>query len=269
MVKLQLCSFQGSDGNRCPGYQEPEWLLREGRRPDTKFICVHPDCLVTRPTYNMIRCFQKHVLENHEGHPEFSVRNNEFLLSFSKLLASLSQHFKCTEAPDSCQRSFPYRSVLKLHIIREHKIPIYVCQYCGANFKSSKGKKTHEMSHTGERPHSCTVCGKAFKTAAMMREHAYRAHSKDPEAHKKHQCSICGKKFWTRKNLEEHNDTQHNNIKQFTCPICGRALKNDSCYRRHMTCVHNEKFSCSICQFGSSTQKGLELHKIHEHNIFT
>ena len=59
----------------------------------------------------------------------------------------------------------------------------------------------------------------------------------------------------------------HSDIKRFSCHICGKQLKNDSCYRRHMVCVHGQKFTCELCNKDFSALNGINLHKREVHGI--
>ena len=58
-------------------------------------------------------------------------------------------------------------------------------------------------------------------------------------------CELSGKGFFTSNNLKEHMFT-HSDIKQYSCHICDKQLKNNSCYQRNMVCVHGQKFTCEI-----------------------
>ena len=61
----------------------------------------------------------------------------------------------------------------------------------------------------------------------------------------------------------------HSDVKRYTCPACGKQLKNDSCYRRHMVCVHGQKYSCELCSKDYSSLMGLNIHKRDVHGIIT
>ena len=63
------------------------------------------------------------------------------------------------------------------------------------------------MYSTGEKPHACDVCGKAFSTSSSLNTHR-RIHSGE----KPHQCQICGKRFTASSNLYYHRMT-HNKVR--------------------------------------------------------
>ena len=65
---------------------------------------------------------------------------------------------------------------------------------------------------------------------------------------------------------QEHIAT-HSNAKMFSCYICGKGLKNDSCYRRHMVCVHGLKHTCDLCGKDFSSPVGLKHHRRGAHGI--
>ena len=49
--------------------------------------------------------------------------------------------------------------------------------------------------------------------------------------------------------------------------ICGKCLKNDCSYRRHMVCVHGIKFTCELCGKDYSAMIGLKVHQRNVHGI--
>ena len=66
--------------------------------------------------------------------------------------------------------------------------------------------------------------------------------------------------------LKEHILT-HSDIKRYTCDICGRQLRNDSCYRRHMMNIHGQKITCDHCNKDFSSPMGVKIHKRDAHGI--
>ena len=76
------------------------------------------------------------------------------------------------------------------------------------------------------------------------------------------------KGFFSAFDLKQYILT-HSDVKRCTCPACGKQLKNDSCYRRHMVCVHGQKYSCELCSKDYSALMGLNIHKRDVHGIIT
>ena len=97
--------------------------------------------------------------------------------------------------------------------------------------------------------------------------HIKRRHE-DPNLHRTFLCHQCEKGFFSAFDLKQHILT-HSDVKRYTCPACGKQLKNDSCYRRHMVCVHGQKYSCELCSKDYSALMGLNIHKQDVHGIIT
>ena len=65
------------------------------------------------------------------------------------------------------------------------------CSYCDKKFKRKDQWWSHERTHTGGiKPFSCSTCGKEFYEASNLRNHEIM-HSND----KPHSCSLCDKRF--------------------------------------------------------------------------
>lgn len=140
-----------------------------------------------------------------------------------------------------------------------------MCKYCGSSFSRRRDLTLHERRHTGEKPYACDKCEFRCNTAGSLRMHTVRRHE-DPNLYRTHVCEICGKSFHAAYILKEHILT-HSDIKRYTCDICGRQLRNDSCYRRHMMNIHGQKISCDHCNKDFSSPIGVKIHKRDAHGI--
>lgn len=52
---------------------------------------------------------------------------------------------------------------------------------CGQKFRRSFALKSHYLIHTGERPHSCGICGKDFRLKQTLTAHIKKEHDKIPD----------------------------------------------------------------------------------------
>ena len=147
-----------------------------------------------------------------------------------------------------------------------------------------KSLAVYRKSHTGLRPYSCHICGKAFVRKDIMQEHV-RGH--DPtkpnyvcqecgmgfarrfslQAHIFHhnpdnrfKCSLCPKSYLTRSNLRRHEETH---AEKQTCPNCNAVVMHLKLHRK--TCGTNKTFPCTSCGKVFSQKRYLAQHKLsHE-----
>ncbi|XP_060659873.1 zinc finger protein 431-like [Drosophila nasuta] len=79
-----------------------------------------------------------------------------------------------------CGKSFNRLEGMKLHYKVVHqKIKDYICRFCHRRFGRLHYLKAHENTHTGETPHKCDICGKAFKADSTLYTHK-QSHNKPP-----------------------------------------------------------------------------------------
>ncbi|KAM3929135.1 oocyte zinc finger protein XlCOF8.4-like isoform 2-T2 [Leptodactylus fuscus] len=116
----------------------------------------------------------------------------------------------------------------------------FSCSDCGKSFKFRSRLIAHQRVHTGEKPFACLECGKCFIRKKKLVEHK-RIHTGEK------QCSFCGKCFTQRSKLVEHQRT-HTGERPFSCLQCGKSFAQKATLTKHERIHTGEKpFSCSEC----------------------
>jgi len=225
-----------TEPGKCPG--KPWFKVLPGKR----YLCIHPICFGTKQEFQNQSIYWNHVRELHWIEQDLVV-----------------------ECPH-CHQKFPLIEMMKYHIKLLHP-KTKMCGFCGSVFATKNDLAKHERTHTGEKPFACDKCTFRTSTAGTLKGHIKRRHE-DPNLHRTFLCNQCEKGFFSAFDLKQHILT-HSDVKRYTCPACGKQLKNDSCYRRHMVCVHGQKYSCELCSKDYSALMGLNIHKRDVHGIIT
>ena len=71
-----------------------------------------------------------------------------------------------------CTKVFNSAGNLKIHVKNIHeRAKDFKCRFCERSFGKADTRKYHEMTHTGEKPHECELCGRRFVQPAALRTH--------------------------------------------------------------------------------------------------
>ncbi|XP_064628070.1 zinc finger protein 853-like isoform X6 [Lineus longissimus] len=122
----------------------------------------------------------------------------------------------------------------------------------------------------------CDVCGKEFMNVKTLRVHKGSVHGDRPL----YTCDVCQKTYYNRSHFRDHVNS-HNEVKNYTCPSCGKVLGHQSSLSRHMKdgkCVRgdekkNKKDAAFVCQTCGDRFRGksalLEHDKgVHKNRLF-
>ncbi|XP_021465963.2 POZ-, AT hook-, and zinc finger-containing protein 1 isoform X2 [Oncorhynchus mykiss] len=117
------------------------------------------------------------------------------------------------------------------------------CDICGKVFRDVYHLNRHKLSHSGEKPYACHVCGLRFKRKDRM---SYHVRSHDGSVGKPYLCQSCGKGFSRPDHLNGHIKQVHTTERPHKCQICNASFATRDRLRSHLAC-HEDKIPCQMC----------------------
>ena len=157
-----------------------------------------------------------------------------------------SEHYgKKNYMCEQCPKTFRTKSLLEKHIeLRHLKSRIYECKECDSlKFQSYTTYQTHRRNVHNPRVYVCNICGKTFKSNAMLNMHMTSHNEKSIF------CDICQSSFKTQKNMENHREVHME--RKFKCTVegCNKKFAREKDVRVHFKISHTvkENHACEFC----------------------
>ena len=192
------------------------------------------------------------------------------LEEYKSLVVSMKKSFVCP----TCNKTFSSRYSLNVHMNIHSESKPYECPHtnCRKCFRTKSALNTHiNLTHTEIKDNICTICGKAFAKAWLLRQHMTR-HS----ANHRYVCLKCSKSFaypylvlvksFSHVQLKEHEITKHEGIKPYVCSFegCGKQFNSKNTLHLHEL-AHSRPFMCSVCLKQFSYACDLKRHQKKAH----
>ena len=120
---------------------------------------------------------KKHVRRVHEG---VRYRCDDCADTFDSK-DKLKEHWNISHSTDEelkckvCGKRFGAKFRLDGHMA-SHGSAQFQCSYCDKKLRRKVALVIHEREHTGERPFSCPVCNKGFKSITVLSTHTKHVH---------------------------------------------------------------------------------------------
>ncbi|XP_034035951.1 zinc finger protein 16-like [Thalassophryne amazonica] len=168
--------------------------------------------------------------------------------------------------------------VLKVEKLRANE-QSWLCAICGKTFNCRSRLKTHEVIHSGVKPHCCDLCPKAYMRVNDLEHHKKIVHA-DGAARPPRPCSLlcdlCGREFKSKSQLSVHYQT-HTGERPHHCDTCGRKFARTYQLKRHKILIHsgsveaeqsylgNTSLTCTVCGKRLKSEAHLASHA-HVHS---
>ncbi|XP_060526327.1 transcriptional repressor CTCF-like [Cylas formicarius] len=158
-------------------------------------------------------------------------------------------------ACNHCDRTFPLKQLLELHVTNHERERHFNCSTCDKSFFSKYDLNKHERTHDDEKPYSCVVCGRSFAREALLRRHE-AVHGTAP----KYMCGVCDRTYLSKPDLDEHA-RKHQKRRPFTCAMCDKSFVFKQGLERHMaTHAQDKPHKCNYCDASFNTAIRLARH---------
>ncbi|VDN94424.1 unnamed protein product [Brugia pahangi] len=127
------------------------------------------------------------------------------------------------------QQLVPNETLMEVVELSKQRECLRKKRLCNVCQKEIANMKVHMITHTGEKPYSCSICKKNFTQFIDMKRHMMTHTGEKP-----YNCSICGKSFLKKYTLQTHMVTHDMNRPVYHCTVCSKSFTNKQSLKSHM-----------------------------------
>uniref|UniRef100_A0A1Q3F1J1 Putative c2h2-type zn-finger protein n=1 Tax=Culex tarsalis TaxID=7177 RepID=A0A1Q3F1J1_CULTA len=166
-----------------------------------------------------------------------------------------------------CSQEFARRNYYLRHMKMHQTENQFKCNEWDKIYPSDRKLQEHiRISHRGERPYQCKICGKTFPRVFTLNHHVQSVHEKIRK--KTYRCDKCTRAFESKPAYERHMNS-HEGIKLNQCPHCGHKYEYKAYLLQHIAEKHPETVQnltrCQHCGLGYSTDGYYRKHIVKRH----
>ncbi|CAF1455085.1 unnamed protein product [Didymodactylos carnosus] len=230
------------------------------------FVTECPKCKKNFRTEYKLRHHLRHTKE----HTTLDINPNEYLLQHVDFQIE-KPSFICPQ----CSTVFPSYAELDTHLTTHHalfdKSTFHMCRYCSFTFKTSLKLGRHiAIKHFQVKYIEQSSNNSVIITYGNQQSESKTAND---ENNNNNYCNLCNMKFIRSKDHKLHAQIVHNKKlddkpanEGRMCHVCGRILKNNRSFMKHMSMIHNmsekghQLLECPVCEKRFARPNVLEKH---------
>ncbi|KAL4235063.1 hypothetical protein ACF0H5_006701 [Mactra antiquata] len=141
----------------------------------------------------------------------------------------------------------------------------FSCRICPKKFRSNYNLRKHLLGHFGCLERHCNVCGKDFSKPSNFEEHMALHVMEKSNVEKSHVCDFCGQSFFLARQLSVHKRRHRKKDLKCDVPGCHWTFAFNHELKTHkMTHSEERPFLCDTCGFAAYSPYHLKRHnRIH------